>query len=59
MGHWPKDATEFVVAVAYYPHAGNSYANMPTPLLARLCNPKTIRHTVQKDQILTNKVKNV
>ena len=52
MGHWPKDATEFVVAVTYYPHAGSSYANIPKPLLKMLGNPKTIRYTIHNDQIL-------
>ena len=55
MGHWPKDATEFVVAVTYYPHAGSSYANIPKPLLKMLGNPKTIRYTIQNDQILLSK----
>ena len=55
MRRWPKDATEFVVAVTYYPHAGSSYANIPKPLLARLGNPKTIRYTVQNDQIVVSR----
>ena len=54
MGRWPKDTTEFVVAVTFYPHAGSSYANVPKPLLEMLGNPKTIRYTVQKDQILVS-----
>ena len=55
MRRWPKDATEFVVAVTYYPHAGSSYANIPKPLLARLGNPKTIRYTVQNEQIVVSR----
>ena len=54
MGRWPKDATEFVVAVTFYPNAGSSYANVPKPLLEMLGNPKAIRYTVQKDQILVS-----
>ena len=55
MGRWPKDATEFVVAVTFYPNAGSSYANVPKPLLEMLGNPKAIRYTVQKDQILASR----
>ena len=51
---WLKDTPEFVVAVTFYPHAGSRYANMPKPLLKTLDSPKTIRHTVQKNQILVS-----
>ena len=55
MTRWAKDATYFVVAVTFYPHANSSYGNIPKPILERLGNPKTIRYTIQKDQIVVSK----
>ena len=49
-----KDATEFTVSVTFYPHANSSYGNIPKPILKMLGNPKTIKYTVQKDQILVS-----
>lgn len=54
MTRWSRDATEFTVSVTFYPHANSSYGNIPKPILRMLGDPKTIKYTVQKDQILVS-----
>lgn len=54
MGKWAKNRVDFVVSVSFIAGAGSSYGCVPKPILAKLGNPKSIRYTIQGDQILVS-----